>query len=241
MNDENVVVAKLDADKHRDVSGDALCAPLAKVIVKQRLHSSSPFRPVLRRWPRSLTSLAFPPSSSSPSACSPARTAPLCPASGHDPPFAPLFFFFFFLHTSAPFPPPPRRRNNKAGEDYREGRTEEDLVKFLNAKTGAKRTPGGGLLPDAGLVEELNELAKAFADESKRDAVLAQAKALVDEKHADDKYAKYYVKVMEKIVDQGSDYAAGEIARLKRVVDGGNVKADRIDSFHIRKNILEQF
>ena len=90
-------------------------------------------------------------------------------------------------------------------------------------------------------MEELNELAKAFADESKRDAVLAQAKALVDEKHADDKYAKYYVKVMEKIVDQGSDYAAGEIARLKRVVDGGNVKADRIDSFHIRKNILEQF
>ncbi|EGD82096.1 hypothetical protein PTSG_02776 [Salpingoeca rosetta] len=130
-------------------------------------------------------------------------------------------------------------KSNKDGEDYSSGRSEKDFVEFINEKTGAKRLPGGALADDAGLISVLDELAKAFADEGERESVLAKAEAEAA-KH-DSKYASYYVKVMKKIADKGNDFPATEIDRLERILAAGNVKADKLDSFYIRRNILKQF
>lgn len=48
---------------------------------------------------------------------------------------------------------------------YSSGRGEEDFIKFINDKTGAKRQAGGLLTEEAGRIDELDALAKEFAAE----------------------------------------------------------------------------
>eukprot|EP00055_Hartaetosiga_balthica_P018471 m.134452 g.134452 ORF g.134452 m.134452 type:complete len:378 (-) comp9609_c0_seq1:3606-4739(-) len=130
-------------------------------------------------------------------------------------------------------------KDNKDGEDYRGGRDGADLVSFVNGKTGSKRILGGGLTDDAGTFDELNTLAAKFSSEEDREALLAEAETIAAS--LDDIFATYYVKVMKKIIEKGNEYPATETARLDRILDGGNVKADKLDSFIIRKNILNKF
>lgn len=131
-------------------------------------------------------------------------------------------------------------KDNKKGEDYNGGRTEADFISFINEKTGAKRVAGGGLNDEAGLVPELNDAAKAFADEAKRAELLAKAVQVAEAagEHSD---AALYVNVMKKIQEKGNSYTEGELARIDRMLASGNVKADKLDSFYKRKNILKQF
>jgi len=130
-------------------------------------------------------------------------------------------------------------KSNKAGEDYQGDREELGFVKFINEKSGTKRLVGGGLTADAGTIPELDELAKDFVESSDKNSVLEKAKAVADDH--DSEYATYYIKVMEKIHSGSADYPQTEAARLQRVLDGGNVNADKVDSFQIRKNILAKF
>jgi protein disulfide-isomerase A6 len=130
-------------------------------------------------------------------------------------------------------------RSNKEGEDYSAGRAEDDFVSFINNKAGTQRVAGGRLSADAGRFAELDALAKDFADESRRDAILAEAKSVAAAKKSKD--ADLYVKIMEKIVEKGNSYAANELARLDRMLASGNVKADKVDDFTKRRNILGQF
>eukprot|EP00056_Hartaetosiga_gracilis_P010512 m.155789 g.155789 ORF g.155789 m.155789 type:complete len:356 (-) comp13329_c0_seq1:3468-4535(-) len=130
-------------------------------------------------------------------------------------------------------------KNNKDGEAYNGGRGGDDLVSFVNDKTGAKRILGGGLAEDAGTFSDLDALAQKFSNEEQRESVIAEAEEIANK--YDDKYAKYYVKVMKKIQEKGNDYTDTETARLNRILDGGSVKSDKVDSFHIRKNILNKF
>lgn len=129
---------------------------------------------------------------------------------------------------------------NKNGEDYSGGRTEPDFVSFINGKTGSQRLLGGALNEQAGRVAALDALAKEFADESKREQVLAEATKLANEA-GEQSDASLYVGVMKKILEKGNNYAASETSRLERMLASGNVKADKLDSFYKRKNVLKQF
>jgi len=129
---------------------------------------------------------------------------------------------------------------DKKGEDYNGGRTELDFVNFINEKTGAQRVVGGALNPQAGRVAALDALAKDFSDESKREGILAEASKAAGDA-GDQSDAALYVSIMKKIIEKGNSYATGEVARLDRMLASGNVKADKLDAFYKRKNVLQQF
>ncbi|GJP46365.1 hypothetical protein CLOM_g5659 [Closterium sp. NIES-68] len=130
---------------------------------------------------------------------------------------------------------------NKDGEDYSEGRDLADFVKFINEKTGTSRTVSGALLETAGRIDELDEIAAAFAAaaEGEKAGLKAKAEAV---KVADDKakHAGIYIKAMKSIIDKGADYAEKEVARLTRIL-AGTLKPEKADEFTIRKNILSAF
>lgn len=130
-------------------------------------------------------------------------------------------------------------KDNKDGEEYSEGRGEEDFINFLNKKCGTQRVSGGGLNEEAGRVEALDKLAARFTkEEGKQEEILAEAVKLADEQE-DAKLAPYYSKIMKKIQDKGVEYPTTEIARLERMA--GKVSASKAEEFARRRNILKQF
>ncbi|XP_062500839.1 uncharacterized protein LOC134178068 [Corticium candelabrum] len=131
-------------------------------------------------------------------------------------------------------------KDNKDGEEYNGDREEKDFVEFLNKKCGTHRLISGALDSSAGLVEELNELAKKFmAEENNRDSIMEQASAVADG-HASKQDATYYVKVMKKIQEKGTEFVTSEVSRIERLL-GGSVSANKADEFTKRKNVLNQF
>lgn len=131
-------------------------------------------------------------------------------------------------------------KGNKNGEDYNGGRTEQDFVTFINEKTGSHRVVGGGLSDNAGRTAELDAIAKEFVDESKREELLARVATLVEE-GGDGCDASLYAGIMRKIVEKGNSYTESELSRLDRMLASGSVKAEKIDTFYKRKNVLKQF
>lgn len=125
-------------------------------------------------------------------------------------------------------------------ETYEKGRTEDDLVAFLNEYCGTFRVAGGGLTEKAGKIESMDALAAKFtASKGGRDSIIKEATDLA--KANDSKYAIYYVKVMEKIVQKGDAYATKEYARLDKIASSGTTSLEKLDDFYIRKNILSSF
>ena len=53
--------------------------------------------------------------------------------------------------------------SKKEPVDYNQGRSERDLVRFVNEKAGTHRLEGGGLSEDAGHIVDLDQLAKKLA------------------------------------------------------------------------------
>ncbi|KAJ1993451.1 hypothetical protein H4R33_000644 [Dimargaris cristalligena] len=124
--------------------------------------------------------------------------------------------------------------------EYDVGRTEEDLVTFLNTHCGTHRLPGGGLDAQAGLVDRMNQLVNDFVKsaESGRQQIVAKAEETAQ--GLKDQYAKYYVKVMTKLVSN-RDFISKEITRLDKILKKRDLTAANADSFNIRKNILDFF
>jgi len=135
-------------------------------------------------------------------------------------------------------------KDNKAGDRYTGGRTLDELVKFVNSKSGTERLVGGGLGSSVGTIDELSALAKRFMSESgNRAAILKEAEAAVesnkDHKHAS--FAKFYTITMKQIQEKGDNYATDELARLDRLVKGGGMKADKLGEMQKRKNVVSSF
>jgi protein disulfide-isomerase A6 len=53
--------------------------------------------------------------------------------------------------------------SKKEPVDYNQGRSEIDLIRFVNENAGTYRLEGGGLSDDAGHILDLDELAKKLA------------------------------------------------------------------------------
>jgi len=128
-------------------------------------------------------------------------------------------------------------KTNKDGEEYNSGRSAEDFVKFINEKTGSQRQLGGLLGAKAGRTDELDTLASEFASSGDKAAVLAKLKKAA----ADSADGSLYVKAAEKIQEKGAEYVDKEQARLNKLIDGGNVAADKLDAFVKRRNVLDAF
>lgn len=131
-------------------------------------------------------------------------------------------------------------KDNKDGEEYNGGRDEQDFIDFLNEKCKTNRVSGGGISQEAGRIERFDEFAKDFmADQDKRDAILEEAKSLIDAQE-NTKMATYYTKIMERIQGKGDVFVTTEIDRLERLLDG-SISDTKKDEFSMRRNILKQF
>jgi protein disulfide-isomerase A6 len=127
-------------------------------------------------------------------------------------------------------------------EAYNGGRTESDLVTFLNEKAGTHRVIGGGLDATAGTVEALDILvAKLTGGSSIAEVAAEVTKAAADLKSdAQYKYAEYYVKVFDKL-SKSDSYAAKELARLDGILKKGGLAPAKLDEFTSKTNILRRF
>jgi len=131
-------------------------------------------------------------------------------------------------------------KDNKNGEDYEEGRTEEDFINYLNKKCNTHRTIGGDLDTEAGRIPECDEIVKQFLatnDASKRETLILAAEAINDPNL--EKSAKYYAIVMKRTAaDNG--FIDKESARLEKLSKGDLTRAKK-DEITIRRNILGVF
>jgi len=127
-------------------------------------------------------------------------------------------------------------------DTYNGGRTEADLVSFMNEKAGTHRAPGGGLDATAGVIEALDTLVAKFTGGSSIAEIAAEAtKAAKGLKEgAQYKYADYYVKVFDKM-SKSDGYAAKELARLDNILKKGGLAPEKLDEFTSKTNILRRF
>ena len=127
-------------------------------------------------------------------------------------------------------------------EAYSGGRTEQDIVDFINSKAGTHRTPGGGLDATAGTIEALDSLVQKWTGGSSISDIAAEAtNAAKDYKEgAQVKYAEYYIKVFDKL-SKSDNYAAKELARLDGIIKKGGLAPEKLDEFTSKTNILKRF
>ncbi|KAM7474279.1 hypothetical protein LguiB_021522 [Lonicera macranthoides] len=134
-------------------------------------------------------------------------------------------------------------KTNKAGEDYDGGRDLDDFVTFINEKCGTSRDSKGQLTSEAGIIADLNILAKEFksAGSDEKKAVFSKLENEVEKLSGTTaRYAKIYLKAAKSCMDKGSDYAKNEIQRLERLL-AKSISSAKADEFTLKKNILHSF
>ncbi|KAI0380735.1 disulfide isomerase [Hypomontagnella monticulosa] len=134
-------------------------------------------------------------------------------------------------------------KGSTEGEAYSGGRTEKDLIEFLNEKTGTHRAVGGGLDATGGTIDILNHIAIKYAAGTEKLADLAaEAKKAVAglAEGAQYKYAQYYIRVFDKL-SQNEGYVAKESARLDGIIKKGGLAPSKLDELQSKTNILKQF
>ncbi|KAJ6119682.1 Protein disulfide-isomerase tigA [Penicillium sp. IBT 18751x] len=123
-------------------------------------------------------------------------------------------------------------------EAYAGARTEQAFVDFLNSKTGSSRSVGGGLNSKAGTIEVLDKLVAEYVPAQKFEKLAAEIKK--NAKGLQDKYAEYYIKVANKLSENG-EYASKELARLIKILKKGGSAPEKLDDIVSRSNILRGF
>jgi protein disulfide-isomerase A6 len=127
-------------------------------------------------------------------------------------------------------------KGSKEGIPYSGGRTEEDLITFMNEKAGTYRAVGGGLNPLAGTVPSLNSMVSTL----KSGGASAYAELEKAVGTAQDKYAEYYGKVAKK-AEENSGYVEKELTRVQGLLKKGGLSAEKIDDLTRRSNVLNIF
>ncbi|KAF9533773.1 protein disulfide isomerase [Crepidotus variabilis] len=135
---------------------------------------------------------------------------------------------------------PAHSKNVMDMEDYEEGRSEEDFVKFLNKKCGTQRAVGGGLNDAAGRIAQLDDLAYRFfkAPSDARDALHKEAKELAA---SAGELSKRYLYIMEKVANGSAGYIEKESKRLAKLLEKRNLSPSKLDELKIKANILTAF
>jgi protein disulfide-isomerase A6 len=99
--------------------------------------------------------------------------------------------------------------------DYNGGRDLAEMVAHVNEGAGTHRAPNGGLLPTAGRLPELDEIAAKFVAAGNKAALVAEATELAAGLKGDAaKKADAYLKAFAKVVEKGAAWLAKETARL---------------------------
>lgn len=134
-------------------------------------------------------------------------------------------------------------KGNKAGEEYEGGRDLDDFVIFINEKCGTSRDGKGELTSNAGIVASLDALVKEFvaASSEEKKAVFARIEEEVEKlKGCAGRHGKIYIKLAQKYMEKGADYAKKETERLQRMLEK-SISSAKADEFTLKKNILSTF
>lgn len=124
---------------------------------------------------------------------------------------------------------------------YEGGRSESDILNFINTHAGTFRVPGGGLNDQAGRIASLDEIAHKYkGDATTLPALISEVGLASKALETPSSHAAYYAKVLEKLLKDPT-YAEKELARLERVRTKGTNAQEKLDNMTIRQNILRQF
>jgi protein disulfide-isomerase A6 len=119
---------------------------------------------------------------------------------------------------------------------YTGGRSEADLITFMNEKAGTHRAPGGGLDAIAGTIPSLDSLVAGLkSGGAAAYKELAKAAGAVQ-----DQYGEYYAKVAKK-AEENSEYVQKEYTRLQGLLKKGGLAPEKVDDLTSRSNILSKF
>ncbi|KAG5938518.1 hypothetical protein E4U53_007995 [Claviceps sorghi] len=131
---------------------------------------------------------------------------------------------------------------SKTGEDYSDAKNEQAFIDFINKKLGTHRVVGGGLDAAAGIIDGLDSLVARFTDGAKLEDIAAEVKktAAGYKEEAKYQYAKYYVRVFDKL-SSSDTYAAKELARLEGILAKGALAPSKRDEIQSKTNILRRF
>jgi protein disulfide-isomerase A6 len=129
--------------------------------------------------------------------------------------------------------------------DYSGGRSEKELVHFINKHAGTSRAPGGRLLPIAGRIPALDTIASQYAlskTPEEKKTLIAMGIKTANEFEGENGNAKHYIRVFEK-AGQSDEFIGVETARLAKMIqdDGTNVTPTKLDEFTVRHNIISVF
>jgi protein disulfide-isomerase A6 len=132
-------------------------------------------------------------------------------------------------------------KGSTTAQPYEGGRSEKDLVDFINEHAGTHRTVGGGLDLKAGTIEVLDTVVAKFKPEDVGEGL---SKLGEEAKKAasglKEKYAEYYVKIFDKLAKNGG-YVQKELSRLDGLLKKGGLAPAKVDDLTIRSNILRKF
>ena len=123
-------------------------------------------------------------------------------------------------------------------QPYEGGRSEKDIVDFMNEKAGTHRSVGGGLDAKAGIIESLDAVVAKFAAGGSLATISEEASKAA--KGLQDKYAEYYLKVFQKL-GKSQNYVEKELARLEGLTKKGGLAPEKLDDLISRSNILRTF
>jgi protein disulfide-isomerase A6 len=125
-------------------------------------------------------------------------------------------------------------------ENYIDQRQLDSLVNYVNVKAKLQRNEYGRLNEKAGRIAELDEIASQFLESDSKEALLEQTQEIVN-KLEKSKAASFYPRVMQKVLKDGDGYVQKEVDRLMRMIETNAVKADKVDEFTVRVNVLSSF
>lgn len=131
-------------------------------------------------------------------------------------------------------------------ERYEGGRSETDVIDYINKKGGFNATPTKKS-HKTGLVPEVHEDLKGFASASanERAAMAAKARDTVQDLNDQDKMSLFekYVTVMKSVQQHGVDWISEEFGRLKELLENhaASLTDDKQVEFAGRINVLSFF
>ncbi|KAL6721581.1 hypothetical protein ACLMJK_000685 [Lecanora helva] len=123
-------------------------------------------------------------------------------------------------------------------EPYEGGRSEQDLLTFINEKAGTHRMIGGKLDKLGGTIPSLDSIVAKITGGESMESLSQELKDAA--KGMKDKYAEYYVKVSDKI-SKNQGYVEKEMARLQGLIKKGGLAPEKLDDLISRSNILRKF
>lgn len=131
-------------------------------------------------------------------------------------------------------------KGSKEPETYSGGRSEDQLVDFINEKAGTYRVAGGGLSAAAGTIEVFDNILARYVVGATPDWEKATADVQKAASDATGAMKDYYLKALAKITGN-PEYAMKEQTRLAGILKKGGLAPEKIDDLQRRSNVLAKF